>query len=302
MKLFNKLIYQWIEQRFMDGCSDYNTLEVRKKTRSKQQARQLFVEHDIPHARGTIFTNPLKAYNFVKKHGFPVVIKPNVSGYSRGSHFPITNFREFWKAVFLVKIWWPSSIIEEYLEGKNYRVVVIKDEIMSVIRRYPPFVVGDGKTTIADLIDMENVQRQKMDLLPVIHTISKNSHARRFLRKQQLSLASVPKQGKKIYLHNKIALAPGGVVETIDKDTVSPENRKLFLKILDSFNANIFGIDVIFEKGIEFDPDQQKCIFLELNSRPYLKMHHFPRYGKKPELDSYFTKLNSIELSDAGVF
>ncbi len=302
MNRLNRYIYQGIEKRFMDGCSNYNTLAVRKKSRTKQQARDVFAEHQIPHAKGTIFVNPLTAYRFVKQHGFPVVIKPNVSGYSRGSHFPINSFKEFWKAVFLVKIWWPSSIIEEYLEGRNYRVVVIKDEIMSVIRRYPPFVVGDGKTTIADLIDRENEQRHQMELLPVIHPISKNRQSQLFLRKQQMHLASVPEPGKKVYLHNKIALAPGGVVETIDKETVSPENRELFLKILKSFEANIFGIDVIFEKGIEFGHDQQKCIFLELNSRPYLKMHHFPRYGKKPELDSYFAKLNSIELNDAGVF
>jgi len=286
----------------MDGCSNYNTLAVRKKSRTKQQARDVFAEHQIPHAKGTIFINPLKAYRFVKQHGFPVVIKPNVSGYSRGSHFPITNFKEFWKAVLLVKIWWPSSIIEEYLEGRNYRVVVIKDDIMSVIRRYPPFVVGDGKTTIAELIDTENQQRLEMVLFPVMHPIPKNRLTRFFLKKQQLSLTSVPEPGRKVTLHNKIALAPGGVVETIDKETVSPENRDLFLKILKSCDANIFGIDVIFEKGIEFGPQQQKCIFLELNSRPYLKMHHFPRYGKKPELDSYFARLNSIELSDAGVF
>lgn len=302
MNRLNRFIYQGIEKRFMDGCSNYNTLAVRKKSRTKQQARDVFAEHKIPHAKGAIFVNPLTAYRFVKQYGFPVVIKPNVSGYSRGSHFPITNFREFWKAVFMVKIWWPSSIIEEYLEGRNYRVVVIKNEIMSVIRRYPPFVVGDGKTTIADLIDAENQQRQQMKLLPVIHLISKNRQTQRFLKKQHMNLNSVPDPGTKVYLHNKIALAPGGVVETIDKETVSPENRELFLKILKSFDANIFGIDVIFEKGIEFGPDQQKCIFLELNSRPYLKMHHYPRYGKKPELDSYFAKLDSLELSDAGVF
>lgn len=302
MKLFNRFIYRWIEQKFMHGCSDYNELAVRKSSRTKQQARAAFVKYNIPHARGRTFFNPLTAFRFVKQYGFPVAIKPNVSGYSRGSHFPITNFKEFWKAVFLVKIWWPSSIIEEYLEGKNYRVVVIKDEIMSVIRRYPPFVVGDGNKTISELIDQENEQRQKMDLHPVIHPISKNGRTRRFLKKQHLHLSSVPESGKNVFLYNKIALAPGGVVETIDTESVSPKNRELFLKLLNSFDANIFGIDAIFEKGIESDPEQQKCIFLELNSRPYLKMHHFPRYGKKPELDSYFTKLNSIELGDAGVF
>lgn len=302
MKLINGLVYRWIEKKFMNGCSDYNTLEVRKKSRSKLQAREAFTKHNIPHAKGTVFYNPFAAFRFVKKQGFPVVIKPNVSGYSRGSHFPIINFKEFWKAVFLVKIWWPSSIIEEYLEGKNYRVVVVKDEIMSVIRRYPPFVTGDGETTIGDLIEQENRQRKEMGLLPVMHTISRNGRTVRYLKKQNLSLLSIPTAGEKVYLHNKIALAPGGIVETIDKDSVSGKNRDLFFKILESFDANIFGIDVIFEKGIEFNYDSQKCIFLELNSRPFLEMNKFPRFGEKPNLDRYFAKLDKIQLSDSGVF
>ncbi|MFH2130067.1 MAG: cyanophycin synthetase [bacterium] len=302
MRSVNKLIYRWIEDKFMHGCSDYNSLEVRKKSRTKLQARESFAEHNIPHARGTLFTNPWTAFRFVQQHGFPVVIKPNVSGYSRGSHFPITNFREFWKAVILVKIWWPSSIIEEYLLGKNYRVVVIKDEIMSVIRRYPPFVVGDGEKTISQLIDEENRQREELGLLPVIHLISKNRRTLKYLKKQNRSLSTVPAKGEEVFLYNKIALAPGGIVETIDTNTISAKNRELFFKIRESFDANIFGIDVIFEKGIEFDYDRQKCIFLELNSRPFLEMHKYPRFGARPDLDSYFAKLDAIQLADSGIF
>ena len=302
MKAINHLIYQWIEKKFMHGCSDYNTLEVRKLSRTKQQARDAFARHNIPHAQGTVFFSPLKAFHFVKKVGFPVVIKPNVSGYSRGSHFPITNFREFWKAVFLVKTWWPSSIIEEYLEGKNYRVVVIKDEIMSVIQRYPPFVVGNGESTVGVLIDQENRQREKMGLFPVIHPIAKNGRTHRYLKKQKLSLTSIPAEGERVYLYNKIALAPGGIVETVDKDSVSLKNKELFFKILKAFDANIFGIDVILEKGIEHDFDDQKTIFLELNSRPFLEMHKYPRFGAQPNLDGYFARLNNIQLSDSGVF
>lgn len=302
MKLINRFIYRWIEEKFMHGCSDYNTLAVRKRSRSKSQAREAFEKNDLPHARGTIFYNPLTALRFVQEHGFPVVIKPNVSGYSRGSHFPITNYREFWKAVLLVKIWWPSSVIEEYLLGKNYRVVVVKDEIMSVIRRYPPFVTGDGSSTIGELIDAENARRKEMGLFPVMHAISKGRTTVRYLSRQNLAMSTVLDAGQKTYLFNKVALAPGGIVETIDIGSIAQKNRELFFRILEAFDANIFGIDVIFEKGIETAFDAQKCIFLELNSRPYLEMHKHPRFGKKQDLNPCFAKLNAIQLGDSGVF
>ncbi len=302
MKTINKLIYKYLNKWFMNGCSDYNSLAVRKSCRTKAQARDSFRNLDIPYAEGEVFGGPLKALRFVRKHGFPVVVKPNVSGYSRGSYFPIETYRDLWKAMLAVKIWWPTSIIEKYLKGSNYRVVVVKDEIMSVIRRYPPFVMGDGKLTISELIDRENKVRQAMALHPVIHPISKNRRTKKYLRKQGLKMRSIPPKGQYVELYNKIALAPGGVVETIDKNKVAPENKELFFKLLNAFDASIFGIDVIFEKGIEENYRAQKCIFLELNSRPYLKMHHFPRYGSRQNLEPYYQKLDLVGVADSGVF
>jgi D-alanine-D-alanine ligase-like ATP-grasp enzyme len=302
MKLLKKILYVWIDKFFLSGCSSYNSLEVRKSSRSKLQARAVFAQNDIPHAQGTIFLNPGEAYRFAKQYGFPLVIKPNVSGFSRGSYFPITTFAGLWKAAFLAKIWWPYSVIERYLEGANYRVTVANGKIMSIIRRYPPFVDGDDTSTINELIDKENAVRKEMQLYPVMHPIPKDRKIVRYIKKQGLTLASIPGSGERVTLYNRIALAPGGVVEVIDKETVPEENNQLFLKILELFKANIFGIDAIFDHGIEKSYKEQKCIFLEVNSRPYLKMHDYPRYGEKEDLAHFFEELDKNEISNADIF
>lgn len=302
LKSFKRIIYSWIDKNFLGSCSNYNSLSTRKSCRSKKQAREMFAVQQIPHAKGEIFYGPFKPFRFVKKYGFPVVVKPDVSGFSRGSHFPINNYPDLLKAVILVKIWWPGSVIEQYLKGKNYRVLVIKDEIMSVIRRYPPFVTGDGSSTIAELIDRENRTREEMKLYPVIHPIEKNFKIARFLKKKNLKFSSVPDKGETITLYNRIALAPGGVVETIDKKTMHKDNRDLFFRILPFFNANILGIDAIFEKGIEISYKEQRAIFLEVNSRPYLKMHDYPRYGEKQDLSSYYKVLNQMEIQQKDIY
>ena len=296
------MIYAWIDKKFLGGCSSYNPLSTRKSCRSKKQAREMFAQNKIPHARGAIFYGWIKPFRFVKQHGFPVVVKPNVSGFSRGSHFPITSYRELLKAVVLVKIWWPSSVIEQYLAGQNFRVVVVKDEIMSVIRRYPPFVIGDGRTPIHDLIDRENRTRQEMQLYPVMHPIQKNRKTARFLKKCGLTFSAVPAEGQVVYLHNRVALAPGGVVETLDNAVIHKDNLDLFLKIAPWFNANILGIDAIFEKGIHISYKEQRAIFLEVNSRPYLKMHHFPRYGEKQDLQRFYDILESLDIAHKDIF
>ncbi|MCF6247767.1 MAG: hypothetical protein L3J69_10440 [Desulfobacula sp.] len=302
MKSLKKIIYSWVEQKFLGGFINFNSLSTIKSCRSKEQARQMFAKNNIPHAEGEIFYGPVKPFLFVKQYGFPVVIKPNVSGFSRGSHFPINSYTDLIKAILLVKIWWPSSVIEQYLEGKNYRVVVVKGKIMSVIRRYQPFVIGDARSTIGELIDKENKIRRRMKLDPVIHPIQKSFGIARFLKKKKLSFLSIPLKGQMIPLYNRISLAPGGIIETLDKESIHALNKELFLKILPFFDANILGIDAIFEKGIDIPYNHQDVIFLEVNSRPYLKMHDYPRYGEKQDLGKFYDVLNSLEIHQKGIF
>ena len=221
---------------------------------------------------------------------------------SRGSHFPIKNYAQLYKAIFLAKLWWPTTVVEQYLQGKNYRVVVIKGQVMSVIERFAPFVMGDGKSTISELIDEENIVRESMGLFPCISPLKKSAMTIKFLKKQDLTLNDVPAQNDIVTLFYRISLAPGGVVKTIDKTTVSAKNNALFLKVLELFDANILGIDVIFEHDITQDYTDQKCIFLEVNSRPYLKMHDYPRFGEKEDLSPYFEQLEQLDITQADIF
>lgn len=302
MQWLKTRLYAAISDRYMHGCSNYNDLEVRRSCRSKQQGRDKFAEGDIPHARGLVFFNPWKAHQFAKEHGFPLVIKPNVSGYSRGSYFPINNFKELWKAMALARLWWPKTVVEQYLEGANYRVVTIKDKIMSVIQRYPPFVVGNGRDTISALIDAENAVRGDMQLYDGMFPIGKGEAVAAHLKRQGHTLDSVPAENERVVCFHRVALAPGGIVETIEQDTVHPDNLELFLKILALFKANILGIDVIFERGIDESYKDQRCIVLEVNSRPYLKMHDYPRYGKRHDLSDYYTELDQLNVNQPHTF
>lgn len=302
MKKLKAAIYAWISKKFMAGCSNYNSLAVRKACRSKGQGRAIFAENNIPHAQGMIFLWPWTAHRFVKQHGFPVVIKPNVSGYSRGSYFPINNYKQLYKAIVLAKIWWPSTVIEQYLLGANYRVLGTDHSLISVIRRYAPFIDGNGVDTIAELIDKENAIRTQMQLHPVIFPLKKDASTIAYLAKQQQSLASVPAAGERLELFHRVALAPGGVVETIDRATIPEVNKQLFYKVVQVFGANVFGIDVIFEKGIEVPYNEQKCIFIEVNSRPYIKMHYYPRYGNTEDFSAALAELDELNIADKDIF
>jgi glutathione synthase/RimK-type ligase-like ATP-grasp enzyme len=112
----------------------------------------------------------------------------------------------------------------------------------------------------------------------------------------------VPEKGQNVELFHRVALAPGGVVEIIDQATIPDENRELFQRVVKMFDANVFGIDVIFEKGIETSYRDQKCIFIEVNSRPYMEMHQYPRFGCKEDLSADLAELDKIEIKDKDIF
>jgi D-alanine-D-alanine ligase-like ATP-grasp enzyme len=297
-----QFIYQFLSKYFLSDCSAYNSLKVRQNCRSKKQARSCFEQLKIPYAKGKIFINPLNVFSFVKKYHFPVVIKPNVGGFSRGAYFPIKTKWQLFKASIGVKKWWFSSVIEQYLEGKNYRIVVIKDEVMAIVRRYPPFVIGDGMQSINELINEENQLRQTMKLTPEVKLIPKNRAIKKHLKQHYYSFETVLKKQQKFYLHPKISLKLGSVVEVIKKEDLSENNKKTLLNILNFFDANILGIDVICKKDLSEDFNQQECIFLEVNSRPYLKMHDFPRYGKAEDLSLFYHQLDRLNINDKETF
>ncbi len=302
MRKLKALLYRWISDRYMHGCTRYNTLAVRKGCRSKAQARAVFARNGVPHARGMIFLLPWKVRGFVREHGFPLVVKPNVSGYSRGSYFPIRSFPELWRGIFRAKAWWPTTVLEQYLAGANYRALCTGEGLVSVIRRYPPFVTGNGKDNIGALIDEENRIRAAMNLHPTIFPIAKGGVVAAHMKKHNLTLDSVPEEGRRVELFHRVALAPGGVVETIDQNTIPDDNKALLTAIVRMFGANLLGIDVIFEKGIEVSHKAQKCIFIEVNSRPYAKMHDFPRYGKVEDLSAHYAELEKLDIPDRDIF
>ncbi len=302
MKRLKRLVYAWVSRKYLAGCSNYNSLTVRRGCRTKLQGREVFAKNRIPHAPGRVFFWPGEARKFAREYGFPLVIKPNVSGFSRGSHFPIGSMRELYRAIFWAKFWWPTTVVEQYLSGANYRVLSCRDSIVSVIRRYPPTVEGNGIDSIEALIDAENRIRAEMQLHPVMYPIQKSNKVLRHLSGQGMTFASIPEKGQRVELFHRVALATGGVVETIDMSLVHERNRRLFMDIVSLFDANLLGIDAIFEKGIGIPYTEQECILLEVNSRPYIKMHHYPRWGEREDFSATLSKLDELVIEDRDTY
>jgi hypothetical protein len=101
--------------------------------------------------------------------------------------------------------------------------------------------------------------RQKMQLAPVTQLIPKNKAIKKHLKQQGMRFSTILTDTQKVYLHHKISLKLGSSIEVIDKVKLSDNNKQDLIKILNFFNANILGIDVICKEGIEVDFKTQPC-------------------------------------------
>lgn len=164
-----------------------------------------------------------------------------------------------------------NVLIEEYAKGMEYRFLVVDGKCLSVAHRRIASVVGDGVSSIKELIDAKNKEPWhyltgtpvKMDE-PVVE----------YLKLQKLTLKSVIPENKRVFLRTNSNCSTGG--ESIDYTYTMPAKfKKIAEKAAKAFDAKICGVDIIIE---DFDKDEYSII--EINDNPGYSINEWPYEGK----------------------
>lgn len=227
------------------------------------------------------FREALKIFNSVNK---PVIVKPR-SG-SRGRHsttfvYSETDLKKAFKIAQQLCHW---VMVEEQLSGPVYRATVIGYDLAGVLRGDPPQIIGDGQLTIKELIKLKNQNKPKgvCDIVP-------DSSMERFLLRQNYSFSFVPKNGQSINLSEKIGVNYGGS-SSEDFEICHPDNIKLFINAAKLLGDPLVGFDFIIP-DITKSYKQQKCGFIEVNSLPFINLHHDPLFGNPRNAASFVWKM-----------
>lgn len=202
----------------------------------------------------------------------PVIVKPRVG--SRGRHVTTFIYDEghLKKAVKLAKQLCYWVIVEEQLFGPVYRATVINGKLCGVLRGDPPEVLGDGSHTLKELIEIKNAGPH-----PGVKDIPFGIATEVFLSRQGLTLASVPENGRIVYLSEKIGVNYGGS-SAEELDICHEDNKRLFLRAAEVVGDPIVGFDFIIP-NISRSYKDQRCGFIEANSLPFINLHHDPLHG-----------------------
>ncbi len=263
---------------------------------NKVVTKKILKENGLPVPNGEEFFTYLEAKQKLPKYvGKKVVIKPKSTNFGLGVCIfdQGATLDEMQKGAQIAFEHDKAIMIEEYLTGLEYRFLTMGDEVVAVLHRRPANVVGDGLSTIQQLIDKKNKHPYRGDgYASPLKKIELDEQSRMFLEKQGLTSQSIPKNGEMIFLRGNSNISTGG--DSIDfTEKMHSDYSKIALKAAKAFNAKFCGIDMILEDYS--NPDSNFGI-IELNFNPMVVMHAFPYEGKERRLG--YNILKTIGMVD----
>ncbi|RIK47245.1 MAG: cyanophycin synthetase [Chloroflexi bacterium] len=261
---------------------------------NKRLTNQLLQNVGIPVPRARTVEDVEEAVAAARAIGYPVVLKPLDGNHGRGVRINLRDeaeVRENFDAAF-EESRAGTVVVESYIRGKDYRILVIGGKIVACAERVPAHVVGDGVHTVEELIEITNNDpRRGIGHEKVLTRISIDEAVVALLAKNDLTLTSVPPEGMFVQLRLTGNMSTGGT--SIDRtDEIHPDNVEIAEQAAQVIGLDVAGIDMIVEDITQPLKDQGGAI-CEVNAGPGFRMHTHPTEGPprdvaRPVLDLLF--------------
>ena len=283
--------------RFSVTRGDKVPIEAVKICINKDLTKQYLMKSGVPTPEGKAFNSDQhrnEIFNYANKLGYPLVIKPVDGTGGHGVIANIENKSEFLQALKYVTedLNYKEIIVEKHFDGIDSRVYVIGGKVIGAIKRVQAHVIGDGVSTIEELIKVKEQERFNNPAL-YGRKLKIDNEVQDLLKRQGHSLNCIPKKGELVLLRTKNNVSSGG--ESIDiTDEITDEIKQIAINAAKAIPGLVqCGVDLIinFEKNT--------AVVLEINSRPHITAQLFPEKGKARDIpraiiDYYFpeTKAN----------
>ncbi|QDL37136.1 cyanophycin synthetase [Rhodoferax sediminis] len=210
--------------------------------------------------------------------GLPVVVKPQDGNQGKGVTVNVTN-REHLEVAFRAAAEVGGVMVEKFLSGNDFRLLVVGHQLVAAARRDPPHVIGDGIHSVRELVDRVNADpRRGEGHATSLTKIRFDEIAIARLNAQGLAPQSVPAKGRRIILRNNANLSTGGTATDVTDD-VHPEVAANAIAAAQMVGLHVCGVDVVCESVLRPMREQHGGI-VEVNAAPGLRMHLSPSYGK----------------------
>ncbi|AZS78348.1 cyanophycin synthetase [Achromobacter sp. MY14] len=245
----------------------------------KDLTKMLLDAAGVPVPMGRSVTSAEEAWEAAQALGGPVVVKPRDGSQGRGVAVNIETRERVIQAFEAAEEISSEVIVERYIPGHDFRLLVVGGNMVAASRRDPPQVTGDGQHTIRELVDQVNADPLRGDGHATSLTkIRFDDIALATLQKQGFDADSVPAPGTLIFLRNNANLSTGGSATDVT-DEVHPEMAARAVSAARMIGLDICGVDVVAE-SVLFPLEDQHGGVVEVNAAPGLRMHLTPSFGK----------------------
>ncbi|MCB0494318.1 MAG: cyanophycin synthetase [Cyclobacteriaceae bacterium] len=244
----------------------------------KEDTKFLLEQAEVPIPKGDIIRTEAGLKEAVEYVKYPLVIKPISGNHGRGITTNINSWEDALIAFEAAKKVSRSVIVEKYVVGDDYRLLVINNKLVAAAKRTPAHVIGDGKSTVKQLVDEVNKDpRRGYGHEKVLTQIDINDLTLGILEEQGLTIDSVIPKGEFLKLKDTANLSTGGTAEDVT-DIVHPHNIFMAERISKIIDLDICGIDIMTTDIGQPLPDTGGAV-LEVNAGPGFRMHLAPATG-----------------------
>jgi len=245
---------------------------------NKELTKKMLEDAAIPVPSGSLVIDEEGLDLAIKKIGYPIVIKPLDGNHGKGASINVNDYQTAVVGLEYAQIYSKKVIVEKYITGFDFRVLVINHKMVAAARRVPAHVVGDGELNIQALIDKENTDpRRGYGHENVLTEIDVDKDTNELLEKLNYTLETVPQKGEIVYLKSTANLSTGGT--SIDvTDMIHPENVQMAERVSRIIGLDVCGIDIMAENLTQPLKESGGAI-LEVNAAPGFRMHLAPSEG-----------------------
>ncbi|NLI93902.1 MAG: cyanophycin synthetase [Peptococcaceae bacterium] len=256
----------------------------------KQLTRKILSESGIPVPRGYEVSSEEEILEIFRMLNRSVVVKPCQGNQGKGVSINLIHENDVLAAFRLAEVYDSKVIVEEYIKGNNYRILVVGGKVVAAAKRVPPMVIGDGKSTIRDLVEQENDHPLRgeghenyLSKIPIDSVVVMD------LYRQGLSLSSIPLNKEKVVLRQSANLSTGSTAIDVS-NLIHPDNRELAIYAAKTVGLDIAGVDMIIDDiGKSYKEQDGKVI--EVNAAPGLRMHLLPSSGQSRDIGEEIVKM-----------
>ena len=245
---------------------------------NKEQTKKMLDAASIPVAKGSICVDEEDLAETIKSIGYPIVLKPLDGNHGKGASINVINWKDAVLGLEYAQKYSRRVIVERFITGYDFRVLVIDNKIVAAAQRVPAHVVGDGINSIEELIKIVNSDpRRGYGHENVLTEIDIDRDSLELLEKRNFTVNSIPEKNDIVYLKSTANLSTGGT--SIDvTDMMHPENVFMAERISRIIGLDVCGVDIM-ANNLTQSLKENGGVILEVNAAPGFRMHLAPSEG-----------------------